>query len=147
MTDAPAASPPMNLHAGADTNENARLLTSIIYGLYLGGFLTGPITPIAGVIIAYVAKGSAPEWAKSHYTFQIWTFWLTVLVAVLFIPLMVAWFVTGAVLSLILIGIPMLILGALLIFVPFVWFAVRCALGLTYSLQMQPYPRPQALLA
>ena len=148
MTDVSAApsEPRVDLNPGADADANARLLTSIIYGLYLAGFVSGGLTTIAGVIMAYVVTGSAPAWAKSHYTFQIWTFWLALLMLLLLIPFMILWFVTGAILSIVLIGIPMLVFGVLLVFVPFVWFAARCAVGLSYSVQSQPYPRPKTLL-
>ena len=138
MTEASTASPQIgasqqiDLRPGADVDANARLLTSIIYGLYLAGFVTGGLTAIAGVIMAYVVSRNAPAWAKTHYTFQIWTFWLTLIVVLLFVPFLIAWFVTGAILSLVLIGIPMLVFGVLLIFAPFVWFVARCAVGLSY---------------
>ena len=146
MTDAPAtpaAPPQIDLRAGADADANARMLTLIVYGLYLGGLLTGGLTTLAGVIIAYIARGTAPEWAKSHYTFQIWTFWIG-LAACLALG---AWFVMSALLAIILIGIPLLFLGGVLAVGLAIWFVVRCAMGLNYASQTQAYPRPTALLA
>ena len=148
MTDLSTApsDPGIGLQAGSDADANARLLTSIIYGLYLAGFVSGGLTTIAGVIMAYVVKGSAPDWAKSHYTFQIWTFWLGLVLMLALIPFIVAWVVTGAVLSIVGVGILMLIATVFVAAAPFLWFAARCAVGLSWSVQTQPYPRPQTLL-
>ena len=148
MTDLSAvpSEPGMNLNPGAATDADARLLTSMIYGLYLAGFLTGGLTAVVGVIMAYVLVGSAPAWAKSHYTFQIWTFWLGLLSLLLLIPFLVAWVITGAITAILGIGILMLLATVLVVAAPFVWFAARCAVGLSWSVQSQPYPRPQTLL-
>ena len=147
MTDVSAApsDPRMDFAPGADADANARLLTSIIYGLYLAGFLTG-ITPFVGLIMAYVARGSAPAWAQSHYTFQIWTFWLGLLAMLLYIPFLITWVLTGVLTAILGIGILMLIGTVFVVALPFIWFAARCAVGLSFSLQSQPYPRPQTLL-
>ena len=148
MTDVSAAplDPRIDLQPGADADANARLLTSIIYGLYLAGFISGGLTTIVGVIMAYAVMGSAPEWARTHYRFQIWTFWLGLLSLLLLIPFLVVWVLTG-VLTLI-VGVGFLVLAAtvLVVAAPFVWFLARCAVGLSYSVQTQPYPRPQTLL-
>ena len=148
MTDLSTApsDPGIGLNPAADADSNARLLTSIIYGLYLAGFVSGGLTAIAGVIMAYVAMGSAPEWARTHYRFQVWTFWIGLLLMLVLIPFVIAWVVTGAILSIVGIGILMLIATVLVLAAPFVWFLARCAVGLSYSVQSQPYPRPQALI-
>ncbi|HEX8570083.1 MAG TPA: hypothetical protein VF699_09205 [Caulobacteraceae bacterium] len=148
MTDVSTApsDPGIDLTPGADADANARLLTSIIYGLYLAGFISGGLTAIAGVIMAYVVKGGAPAWAQSHYTFQIWTFWIGLVLMLVMIPFIIAWVVTGAVLSIVGVGILMLIATVFVAAAPFIWFAARCAVGLSYAVQTQPYPRPQTLL-
>ena len=147
MTDVSAApsQPGIALNPGADADANARVLTSIIYGLYLAGFLTG-ITPFVGVIMAYAVRGSAPAWAQSHYTFQIWTFWLGLLAMLLYIPFLITWVLTGVLTAILGIGILMLIGTVLVMAVPFVWFIARCAVGLSYSVQTQAHPRPRTLL-
>ncbi len=68
-TPAPAGAP-----AAAASDE--RQLPLIVYVLFLLGFLTAWITPIVGVVIAYMNRDTAPEWLKSHYTFQVRTFWI-----------------------------------------------------------------------
>ena len=146
MTDATGETPRLDLAPGADAQENARLLTLIVYGLYLAGLVTCFATTIAGVIVAYVSRAGAPAWARTHYDFQIRTFWYGLVMLLLFIPFIIAWFVTGAVLSIVLIGIPILLAGVLLIFAPAAWFIARCAVGLSYAANTQAYPRPEALI-
>jgi len=52
-----------------------RGLAFAVYILYLLGYLTG-ITALIGVVIAYLQSGSSDSAVKSHYTFQIRTFWI-----------------------------------------------------------------------
>ena len=53
----------------------------------------------------------------------------------------------GAVLSVILIGFPIMALAGLIWGVSAVWFAVRCILGLVVLSRGDAYPRPYAILA
>ena len=148
MTDVSAApsDPRMALQPGADADANARLLTSIIYGLYLAGFISGGLTTIVGVIMAYVVMGSAPEWARTHYRFQIWTFWLGLLSLLLLVPFAILWVLTGVATLIVGIGLVILAATVLVLAAPFVWFVARCAVGLSYAVQTQPYPRPTSLI-
>jgi len=91
----------------------------IIYILYLIGIAVG-ITAIVGVVMAYVNKDTAPEWLKSHYHFQIRTFWISLLYGIV-----------SAILCLILIGF-------VLMFVVLIWWIVRCVKGLKAIEQRQP---------
>jgi uncharacterized membrane protein len=81
MTDTPAepqaARPPQPpapppILAGDDE----RMLAMVIYILYLVPF---GVTHIVGLVLAYVSRESAPDWLRSHYTFQIRTFWIGLL--------------------------------------------------------------------
>jgi len=93
----------------------------IIYILYLVGFATG-ITLLIGVIMAYVNKDDAPDWLRSHYDFQIRTFWIGLLYCVL-----------GGILSIVFIGFLVLLFWA-------VWLIVRVVKGFKYLEQRQPVP-------
>ncbi|MGD9000464.1 MAG: hypothetical protein PVF75_08625, partial [Granulosicoccaceae bacterium] len=104
--------------AAADTSGTAK----IIYILYLVGPITGGLTYIVGVVMAYVYQGTAPDWLKTHYRFQIRTFWIMVVYCVLsllfaatIILIPIAW----------LIGIFIL-----------VWLIIRCVKGMQ-SLDMK----------
>ncbi|MGE0045690.1 MAG: DUF4870 family protein [Hyphomonadaceae bacterium] len=93
----------------------------LIYILYLLSLVVG-ITSIVGVIMAYVSKDAAPEWLKTHYIFQIRTFWVGLLFAFI-----------GGMLTLVLIGF------LILLFV-LVWWIVRCVQGLNYLGKDQAIP-------
>ena len=94
-----------------------------VYILYLVGLLV-PLTPLVGVIIAYVSRGQAPEWAQAHYRFQIRTFWIGLLYSVI-----------GVVTCFIIVGI--FWLGFVL-----VWWVVRCVKGMQALSAGAPYERP-----
>ena len=133
----------IDLTAGAAAHSDARTMILVVYGLYFAGFITSGLTTLMGVVLAYVARGSAPAWAESHYAFQIRTFWL----AVGALLVMGAYAVVSALLVLVLIGIPMLLLLAPIGVALAVWYGVRCALGFHHALSSRAYPNPEAWLA
>lgn len=98
-------------------------MAQIVYILYLVGIFIG-LTALVGLIIAYVSKGDAPAWLKSHYQYQIRTFWIGLLFAL----------ISGATMTF---GI-----GFLLVFVAFVWFVVRCVKGLKLVSKEEAVPNP-----
>lgn len=116
---APAAPPPAQVPAPS-SGEN---VAKIVYVLYLASLLTG-VTAVVGVVMAYVYQGEAPDWLKTHYRFQIRTFWLGVLFGFV-----------GLVLSVILVGY-------LVFLFLLVWLVVRCVKGLKYASRREPYPDP-----
>ena len=99
----------------------------IVYILYLVSLIVG-VTGIIGVIIAYVNHADAPEWVKTHYRFQIRTFWIGLLYALL--SLATAIIVVG------------LFFGVFTL----VWWIVRCVKGLKLLVQGAPYDRPATWL-
>jgi uncharacterized membrane protein len=105
--------------------QDDKTMPLVVYALYLVGLFNG-LTAVVGVILAYVSKGAAPEWMQSHYVFQIRTFWLSLLFAVI-----------GGVLTVV--GIGFVILAAI-----WVWIAVRSILGLSWLLKGQAYPTPRS---
>jgi uncharacterized membrane protein len=116
---APSAGPPPS---AAVSDE--RQMAVIIYALHLASFVFG-VTSIVALVLAYVNRDTAPDWLKSHYTFQIRTFWIAV-----------AYFAAAF------LTMPLLI-GFVLVPAVCVWFIVRCAVGLNYLLKNEPYPRPE----
>lgn len=118
-----------------------RTLPAVTYGLYLLGPVSG-FTILVGLVIAYMNRDAAGPVMRSHYTFQIKTFWLSI-----------AWFVIagalilfGGILSVVLVGIPFLMLGLFIWGVVGIWTAVRCIVGLVYLSQGEAYPRPDTWL-
>jgi class 3 adenylate cyclase/uncharacterized membrane protein len=86
------------------------------------------LTLIAGVIMAYVNRGDGTSWVDSHYRFQIRTFWIGALVALV-----------GGVASLVVVGLIVLTL------LPF-WLVIRCIRGWRFLAQGVPHPNPASWL-
>lgn len=123
------------------TTTEDRTLPVIVYGLYLLGLVNG-LTILIGLIIAYAARDNAGPAMRSHYTFQIYTFWIGLIASVA----VAAVALVGAVLSMILIGIPILLLAGLLGCAIGLWFAIRCIVGLVKVSRGDAYPRPTNLV-
>jgi uncharacterized membrane protein len=100
---------------------------NIVYILYLVSLVVG-ITSIVGVIIAYVNRAEAPEWVRTHYRFQIRTFWIGLLYGLI-----------GAATAIIIVGI------FWLIFV-LIWYIARCAKGMQQLARGAPHERPETWL-
>jgi uncharacterized membrane protein len=105
------------------SGQPPRLIPFAIYIAYLASFLTG-ISLFVGVVLAYVQRGSGPAWLETHFRYQIRTFWIFCVYAIL-----------GGVLALILVGFVILFLAS-------VWFIVRCVKGMSLLDRGQPIPDP-----
>ncbi|WP_350432978.1 hypothetical protein ABIS04_06810 [Shewanella sp. H8] len=99
----------------------------IVYILYMVGLLFG-ITGIIGVVMAYINKGDAPEWLKTHYQFQIRTFWIGAIYIFL-----------GSILSLVIIGWFVLLFWA-------VWLIIRSLKGMKALELEKPIENPTGWL-
>ena len=98
-------------------------MAMIVYIAYLAAFAFPPLG-IAGLVLAYVNRDAAPDWLKSHYTFQIHTFWIGLLfMCVSFVLFFV-------------------IIGFLAAFATMAWWVVRCALGINRLMMREAYPNP-----
>jgi len=127
MTDAlqsppPASDPGPPSSAFSDDRQMA-LIIYILYLLPLGG-----VSHVVGLVLAYVSRDSAPEWLRSHYTFQIRTFWMSLL-----------YFAIATILCITIIG---LIIGIPMFFAITLWLIVRCVLGLSRLVRNEAYPTP-----
>ena len=109
----------MNETATVDSSGTAK----IIYILYLANIIV-PFTGLVGVIMAYMNQAAADDSLKTHYQFQIRTFWIGVL-----------YLVIGVLLSLVLIGY-------LVILFYLVWLIIRCVKGMQALDQKQPVANP-----
>ena len=133
MTDAAVTTP----HA-----EEDKVLPAVVYALHLLGFASGGLTSVAGLIVAYVNRDGAGPINESHYTFAIRSFWQ----AIAWFLIGGAVFLVGLVLSVVLIGIPLLGVGVAIMCSVSVWFVVRCVLGIYYLSRGEAYPRPRTWL-
>ena len=97
-----------------------------VYVLYLVGFGTGGLATLVGLIIAYLKYSSSNETLKTHFQFQIRTFWIGLLYGVI-----------GALLCLLVIGFVVLLLVA-------IWLLVRCINGLMLLNEGRPIPNPRS---
>ena len=118
----PPPPPPYTPSLGAPLSDE-RQMAMIIYIAYLAAFAFPPLAT-AGLVLAYVNREIGPDWLKSHYTFQIHTFWIGLL-----------YWVVSIVLCIIVIGF----FGLL---ATMVWYVVRCALGVDRLMKREPYPNP-----
>jgi uncharacterized membrane protein len=98
-------------------------LAFIVYLLYFAGYLTG-ITKIIGVIIAHIQSGSADPVARSHFQFQIRTFWIGLL-----------YLIVGAVLLFVMVG-------AFVLLWWLVWSIVRNIKGVLALNENRPIANP-----
>jgi uncharacterized membrane protein len=104
-----------------------KILAIAIYLLYCVGYFTG-VTALMGVIIAYVKLDDADPVMRSHYQFQIRTFWIGL-----------SYLVIGVLLCAILIGFLVLLWW-------FVWSMVRIVKGIILVSEHKPIANPQSWL-
>jgi uncharacterized membrane protein len=119
MQPNPPMTPPPPPHAQPVKSDTT---AKIVYVLYLVSLPAGGLPSLVGVVLAYVNVGDAPEPLRTHYRFQIRTFWIAALY--------------GA------IGTILALFGVWLVPVLFValWLVVRCVKGLKHLGRHEPYP-------
>lgn len=125
-----------------ETRIEDKTMPAVCYALYLLAFATG-ITAVIGLVIAYTQRSSAAPGMKSHFTYLIRTFWGGLMMMIFGGVI----FGVGALLSIILIGFPIMGLAWLILTFATIWYAVRCIVGLVYLSRGEAHPRPYALLA
>ena len=105
--------------------EPGKTHVQVIYILYLAGFIIG-ITPLIGIVLAYVNRGRSDAWVETHYTWAIRTFWIGLLYALI-----------SFVLAFVLVGFLLMLATA-------VWFILRCIFGLQALTRDEPMKNPQS---
>lgn len=108
-------------------SKSSEAQSKVIYILYLVGIVV-PLTSIVGVVMAYINRKNAPNWLKTHYTFQIRTFWIGLLYS------LVSYLTT------------VMFIGFILLLGVFVWLIVRCVKGMQYLERHQAVPNPETWL-
>jgi uncharacterized membrane protein len=139
MTD-PLYSEPFPVYSPMEDVLNDKTYVVCIYILYLISIFTGGLTAIVGLIMAYALKGGAGPRAYSHYVFAIRTFWLPLVFALIGSAVLVV----GIVLSIVLIGIPIVVMAAIGLCCLPIWFLVRSVIGLIAALEDRPSGRVRA---
>ena len=106
----------------------------LVYGLYLLSIPSAAIFALIGVMVALSSRDGASPLARSHLDDQIriWmiAFWWGVFLLVAA--------VIGALLTIVLIGFPILWIVAGLGFLVMVWFTIKSALGLLALMDGRP---------
>jgi len=123
MTDTPST--PLAPVPSNNPLSDERQMAMIVYIADLAAFAF-PVLALVGLVLAYVNRDAAPDWLKSHYAFQIRTFWIGLLywvVSILFCVVLV---------------------GFVMIFATIAWYVVRCALGINRLMMREAYPNPDA---
>jgi uncharacterized membrane protein len=106
----------------APANESLKTLVAVVYGLQLAGFLVA-FTPVVGVILDYVKRPEARgTWLESHFTWQIRTFWWSLL-----------WGAIGLALAIVVVGFFILLATA-------VWVLYRAIRGWVELAEGKPAP-------
>ena len=125
MSMTPPSPPPQIQTQPAVSNTQLALA---VYILYFVSYVVG-VTAIVGVVIAHVQIGSTTDpMLRSHYQWQIRTFWIGVL-----------YFVIGVVLCFVLIGILVLLFW-------FIWTLVRAVKGVLALNENRPIANPTSWL-
>jgi uncharacterized membrane protein len=104
-----------------------RGLALIVYILYLAGFLTG-VSAVVGLIIAMIEIDRADAVSRSHFRFQIRTFWIGLIYVI-------------AGIATLHVGV-----GVLIMVWWIVWTAMRCVKGLLALNAGEPIADPESLL-
>ena len=126
MSEMPGTSVPP-VRSSSRLNDGGKQMALIVYILYFVGFATG-ITAAAGVILAHINASDADDTYRTHFVYQIRTFWFGLLTLIV-----------GSILTFVLVG-----------YLVFVWFAVwtlvRCVKGTVRLTNDQPIEDPATLL-
>lgn len=111
---------------GFSTNPGESGNANLIYVLYLAGLVTGGITALVGVVMAYMAKDAAPDWLRSHYHNQINIFW------------------KGLVYSLVGSLLTVVLIGFLILLFALIWYIVRIVKGMQTVSKGEACPAPSS---
>ncbi|ALJ08048.1 hypothetical protein [Brevundimonas sp. DS20] len=108
--------------------------TLIAWALFILSIPSANVLVLVGLVVAYVTRGTAAGVARQHIDAQIRLFWSV------FWWTIAAWvgIFVSALASVVLIGIPFLLLFLLIWFLLSVWFTVKSVLGLINLLQNKP---------
>jgi uncharacterized membrane protein len=106
--------------------EAGRVSAMLVYGAYLLSIPSAALFAVVGVVIAYVTRAEAAGNARLHLDRAIALFWSAAWWNIGFAVL----FCIGIVLTVILIGIPIMWVAGIGWFVVMVWFTIMSLLGL-----------------
>jgi uncharacterized membrane protein len=109
----------------AAETEPGRVSALLVYGLYILSIPSAAVFALIGVILAYIARDSAGPIARRHLNEQIRIWWVAFAwsLALLIIGAI------GGILTIVLIGFPIIWLAGLAAFIVMIWFTIKSILG------------------
>ena len=121
-----------NFIAGRESEGKVGAL--IAWALFILSIPSANLLVLVGLVVSYVTRGTATGVARQHIDAQIALFWSV------FWWTIAAWvgIVISALASLVLIGIPFLLLFLLAWFLLSVWFTIKSVIGLLNLLNDKP---------
>lgn len=121
-----------NFIAGRESEGKVGAL--IAWALFILSIPSANVLVLVGLVVSYVTRGTATGVARQHVDAQIALFWSV------FWWTIAAWvgIAISAVASLVLIGIPFLLLFLLAWFLLSVWFTIKSVIGLLNLLNNKP---------
>ena len=106
--------------------EPGRGAAFVVYVLYLMSIPSAGILAFIGLVVAYTARADAVGAARAHIEEQIRMWWA----AFWSVAAIIVAHAIGIALTVVLIGIPILLLASLAGLIVMVWFTVKSAMGL-----------------
>ena len=106
--------------------EDGRVSAGVVWGLYLLSIPSAAVLVPIGLIIAYVQRDGGGALARLHFEAQIRLFWI----AFAWGAALIIASIPALILTIVLIGIPMLWLIGLTGFLVMVWFTIKSLIGL-----------------
>ena len=116
----------MNAEAAYE-ESSSRDMARMIYILYLCGPAAG-ITAVIGVVMAQIYQHNAPDWLRTHYRFQVRTFWIAAL------------YLAGT----LAVALAVDVLAILVLWL--IWSVMRVVRGLAYLERSESHPRANSWL-
>lgn len=113
--------------------EEGRPAAAVVWLLYILSIPSAGTLVLVGLIVAYVARGSAHGWVRTHFDQQIRIFWQS------FWWHVIPWVVVGLA-CIFLVGLLFLWVPVVISFVLLIWFTVKSVFGLIALLQAKPVP-------
>ena len=115
---------------------DGRILPMLNYALLFFMTLTVGATGVVALLVATFAEDKAPDWIKSHYQFQLRTFWIGI--GPIILTILVAMALSRH------INNPYLYY---FVFMPaLLWVTSRVVMGFNHLLYSRPYPNPKSWL-
>ncbi|MGN6422562.1 MAG: hypothetical protein ACTHLA_04540 [Asticcacaulis sp.] len=120
--------------------SDARLPAFLNYILIFFMVLTFGLTGVLALLMASFAEDKAPDWIKSHYQFQVRSFWFAIVPVVLSAALYTVvqkHGVTSPTVNIVMLGLVLICLG---------YTVGRAIMGFNHLLYFRPLPNPKTWL-